>query len=109
MKLVAAALFALSLGFVACGGSGGSPPSAADAGAGAGSVPFMGDCELGHNEQCSTNLCFNYNSKGPKCTHACTMDSDCEAPSPGCSGMGVCKAPGGGTGSGSGSGSGTGH
>ena len=68
----------------------------------------MAECPLGDNAACSSGLCFEFNSKGPHCTHACTLDTDCEAPSPGCSGMGVCKAPGGGNGTGSGSGSGSG-
>jgi hypothetical protein len=36
--------------------------------------------------------CFHFNARGPACTHACMVDSDCELPSPGCSGMKVCKS-----------------
>jgi hypothetical protein len=36
--------------------------------------------------------CFHFNARGPACTHPCMVDRDCEAPSPGCSGMKVCKS-----------------
>jgi len=51
------------------------------------------------NDTCDTTMdlvCFAFNNKGPHCTHSCVQDAeddDCEAPSPGCSGMGVCKVP----------------
>lgn len=54
-------------------------------------LPFMSECT--ENSQCETNLCFQFNSKGPHCTHECTTADDCEAPSPGCNNKGVCKAP----------------
>jgi hypothetical protein len=72
--------------------------------AGAELLPFMSECTLGMDEQCETGLCFDFNTKGPHCTHACEVDADCEAPSEGCNGMGVCKAPGGGDGDGGGGG-----
>ena len=107
MRTFAAAIIALLVG---CAGDASPPPSGADASIGpdAALLPFMAECPLGDNASCASGLCFEFNSKGPHCTHACTLDTDCEAPSPGCSGMGVCKAPGGGNGSGSGSGSGSG-
>ena len=65
-------------------------------------IGYMEACTVGMDELCETGLCFDFNTKGPHCTHACTVDTDCEAPSTGCNGMGVCKAPGGGTGGGTG-------
>lgn len=65
--------------------------SAADAGPDGGLLPFMSACE--ENEDCESGLCFAFNAAGPHCTHSCTVDTDCEAPSPGCNGMGVCKRP----------------
>lgn len=51
------------------------------------------------NDMCDSTMdlvCFAFNNKGPHCTHSCVQDQaddDCEAPSPGCNGMGVCKVP----------------
>jgi hypothetical protein len=56
-----------------------------------GALPFLAEC--GEDEDCASGLCFNFNAKGLHCTHACQAAADCEAPSPGCSGMGVCKTP----------------
>lgn len=80
----------------ACAGDEGSSGPPADASpatqdAGVGELPFMAECTS--NDQCATGLCFNFNAKGPRCTHACMAAAECEAPSPGCSGMHVCKAP----------------
>jgi hypothetical protein len=42
---------------------------------------------------CAAGLeCYPFNARGPRCTHPCKVDTDCEAPSPGCSMMGVCKS-----------------
>jgi hypothetical protein len=106
MRLAAALLFALSLAACSSEGPGGGDDSgddAADVDAGA-PLPFMSECVLGMDDACETGLCFDFNTKGPHCTHECTVDTDCEAPSPGCNGMGVCKAPGGGDGGGTGGG-----
>lgn len=54
-------------------------------------TPFMSPCET--NEECTTGLCFAFNAKGPHCSKTCRVTSDCEAPSTGCSLMGVCKVP----------------
>jgi hypothetical protein len=46
------------------------------------------------NADCESDLCFNFNAKGLKCTIACTATGPaCPAPSPGCSGMNVCRSP----------------
>ena len=86
------------------GGSEPTPPDGPVPSGDGGLIPFMEACTLGIDEQCDTGLCFDFNTKGPHCTHACAVDTDCAAPSPGCNGMGVCKAPGGGTGDGTGGG-----
>jgi hypothetical protein len=64
------------------------PDGATDDG---GKLAFLAPCSS--NDQCSTNLCFRYNAKGPHCSMPCKVDSDCPAPAPGCNMMGVCKAP----------------
>jgi len=97
----AAAVFALLLAACAAesdpGDEGREGPDA-----GADLLPFMSECTLGADDACETGICFDFNTKGPHCTHACEVDADCEDPSPGCNGMGVCKAPGGGDGTGDG-------
>lgn len=79
-----------------CGTTPGAPGSEGGGGAGGGEgggelLPFMSACE--QDEQCSTGLCFNFAAKGPHCSHPCESAADCEPPSTGCNGMGVCKAP----------------
>jgi len=65
---------------------------AADADADAGGLlPFMSPCT--ESSECDTGNCFQYNTRGRRCTHPCTVNGDCAPPSPGCSGMGVCKSP----------------
>jgi hypothetical protein len=90
--LLSVLVLALAAG---CSGEEDSGPSAdasfATSDAGPGQLPYMAECT--QNEQCETELCFNFNNKGPHCTHECQTAGDCEAPSPGCNGMGVCKAP----------------
>jgi hypothetical protein len=92
VKYLLAAAFAL--GLVACtsGGNGPDPDPdpGVDAGAG-GDLPFMAECTA--DDQCETGLCFQYNEGPQLCTHECTSALQCEAPSPGCNGMGVCKRP----------------
>jgi len=58
---------------------------------GAALLPFMAECEA--DEECETGLCFFFPAKGSYCSHSCETAGDCELPSPGCNGMGVCKAP----------------
>ncbi|HEY8145778.1 MAG TPA: hypothetical protein VIG06_24025 [Kofleriaceae bacterium] len=58
-------------------------------------IPFMCPCDLA-DDQCDTaadDMCFNFNEKGPHCTHACDGAEDCPEPSNDCNNMGVCKAP----------------
>ncbi len=50
---------------------------------------FLASCSS--NADCESNLCFSFNAYGPHCSHSCSKITDCEAPSPGCSNMGVCK------------------
>jgi hypothetical protein len=98
MTLRRVLVMALALGalpFSACSGSKSQGPGL-DASpnlldAGAGTLGFMEACAT--DEQCTTGLCYPFNARGPHCSHPCTVDGDCEAPSPGCNGMGVCKVP----------------
>lgn len=92
--------------YLACDCSGNYPTLGiyAEAGAdGGGDAPAGDAAEAGGghtmDQPCMTNsdcapglVCFHFNARGPECTHACTMDSQCEAPSPGCSMMMVCKS-----------------
>lgn len=58
-------------------------------------LSFMCACsQSAGSPQCSTgDMCYPFPSKGPHCTHACKTPMDCPPPSPGCTPMGVCKAP----------------
>ena len=82
---------------VACGDDGESTPPEADAAANAAdampALPYLSSCDV-TNDQCDSSMdlfCFAFNNKGPTCTHSCSGDLECEAPSPGCGNMGVCK------------------
>ncbi len=85
-------VLALLLAFVfACSDD---PAPSPDAGPG-GSIGYLQPCAIA-DDLCDTSMdlsCFAFNMKGPHCTHSCAGDDNCEAPSPGCSGMGVCKVP----------------
>lgn len=64
---------------------------------GSGLLGFMEVCDP-DDDRCDATLeppllCWDYPSKGPHCTHECTLDEECEAPSPGCTPQGVCRAP----------------
>jgi hypothetical protein len=87
-------------GYGACDCSGAIPglttSAASSGGGGSGGggsekLPFMSPCVL--DEDCESGLCFNFNAKGPLCTIPCSPETVCPPPSPGCSLMGVCKAP----------------
>jgi len=94
--LLSLSLLALPLGACTVGpGDGGSNGTHADASVSSdgGLAPFMSSCTT--NEDCESGLCYAFNQGGPLCDHSCTVDQDCEAPSIGCSKMGVCKRPNG--------------
>ncbi len=75
-----------SVGSGGAGGAGGSGGSG-----GVPKLPFLAACTT--DEQCDSGLCFHFNTKGPHCSKPCATSADCPSPSPGCSGMGVCKVP----------------
>lgn len=57
---------------------------------------YMDQCDIESETACEEPyFCFGFNQGGPHCTKECDVDADCEAPSTGCNGMGVCKRPGG--------------
>jgi hypothetical protein len=58
-------------------------------------IPFMCPCDTADDmcDQASGDMCFEYNEKGARCTHACDGPEDCPEPSNDCNNMGVCKAP----------------
>jgi hypothetical protein len=104
--LVARVVLALPLLFCIACSDDPAPPSAdaaATADAAANQPDAMPGAAIGYLQPCDTatdlcdatmNLqCFAFNNKGPHCTHSCTGNGDCEAPSTGCSGMNVCKVP----------------
>jgi hypothetical protein len=69
-----------------------APSDAAQAeGGDGGLLGFLANCTT--NAECQSMNCFAFVAKGPHCTKSCTVDTDCPPPSPGCSGMMVCKAP----------------
>jgi len=76
------------------GDSAGAPDAGVDSPDGAAAeLGFMESCDPA-DDLCAPDLtCFNFNSRGPYCTHDCGTDDDCPAPSRGCNNMGVCKAP----------------
>ncbi len=87
---------------VGCGGGDDAPPvdatptadasfGALDAAGTCGATPLYQACT--GNDDCSSCLCHSYNAAGLLCSKSCMRDEDCEAPSPGCNNMGVCKRP----------------
>jgi hypothetical protein len=79
-------------GACACNADGGEDGAVGDGGP----AGFVQPCQFadGGMGNCDTGLtCFNFPNRGHYCTHACSTSADCAAPSPGCNGMGVCKAP----------------
>jgi len=96
VRWLSVVILTLGVGVAACGDGDDGGGDAPDANAG-GSLQFMEMCEL-TDDQCDRSdrtdmVCFNFNNKGPHCTHPCSGDPDCDNPSPGCNNMGVCKAP----------------
>jgi hypothetical protein len=101
----AALLFALALVAAACGGDGGDGGGSRDAGPPADARPecivseddpilYMCPCEIADDRCEAGEMCFGFNNKGPHCTHGCSGESDCPAPSGGCGNMNVCRPPG---------------
>jgi hypothetical protein len=88
---LAASLLALAI--AACGGDGDAADAAPDDGVDAGPAAYMEACELEPDNCVAPDMCFMFNDRGPHCTHTCADAGDCPAPSPGCNGMGLCKAP----------------
>lgn len=63
-------------------------PAKTDAGFGL----FMGPCTV--TADCPAgDTCSLFAAKGSFCTHACTVATDCEAPSPKCTPKGYCAVP----------------
>jgi hypothetical protein len=69
--------------------------SEGDGNDGGGGLVFMSPCSLATGApQCPPGTsCDNFPSKGPHCSKPCTIAMDCPPPSPGCTPMGMCKAP----------------
>jgi len=64
---------------------------------GSGVLGFMDECDP-DNDLCDSTqvpelFCYNYPNRGPHCTHVCSIDEECDEPSPGCNNNGVCRAP----------------
>jgi hypothetical protein len=100
MRIARALLLSLGLAALAAAGCGADDgdddtTGAVDAGGGdaPSDLPFMSECDPALMNCADDLTCFSFNAKGPHCTHDCTLDTDCEAPSGGCNNMGVCKAP----------------
>ncbi len=75
-----------------CDGTPGLGGGGGTGGAGGGGLlPFMAACTT--DEECETGLCYDFPAKGMFCSHSCSGPGDCQPPSPGCNGMGICKAP----------------
>lgn len=84
--------------FGACDCAGGVPgvdASSLDAGGDVDAAPpklaLYAPCA--EDSQCESGLCYAFNAKGPRCSKPCSGAADCPAPSPGCNGKGICKAP----------------
>ncbi len=98
---------AAAYGACACGSDAGikdaAPSEAASRDAASDAAPdvgteaqYMQSCIFadGGPGNCAPGLtCFLFPNRGAHCSHSCTQSSDCAPPSPGCNGMGECKAP----------------
>jgi len=60
-----------------------------------GGLSFLSPCSTSAGApQCPAGTsCDEFPAKGPHCSKACHVATDCPAPSPGCNMMGICKAP----------------
>lgn len=79
----------------ACGG-GGSSSMVCEVDAGPrvpGAIVFMEACDICDDKCVATEQCFEYGEGGTFCSHTCTVDADCPAPSRGCNNKGICKRP----------------
>jgi hypothetical protein len=58
-------------------------------------LQFMSPCSTAASApQCPEgDTCYDFPAKGQFCSHPCSVATDCPPPSPGCNGMGECKAP----------------
>lgn len=70
------------------GGDAGPPPPP-DASLDASNLGFGASCW--DDEQCASNMCFDFKARGTFCSQPCTINADCPSTSPGCNGMGVCR------------------
>ncbi|HEY8089356.1 MAG TPA: hypothetical protein VIF09_15960 [Polyangiaceae bacterium] len=68
---------------------------AGDEGDASGGLQFMSPCSsAAGSPQCPIgDTCYDFPAKGQFCSKQCKVATDCPAPSPGCNGMGECKAP----------------
>jgi hypothetical protein len=93
LRLLSAVLFLLALA-AGCASDDTGEPLDTDLDAGLSEEPaFMEPCDVDDDRCAEDTFCFGFNSRGPHCTHECTGDEQCAAPSPGCTNMGLCKAP----------------
>lgn len=58
-------------------------------------LQFMSPCSTqpGSPACPAGDTCYDFPAKGQFCSHSCKEATDCPPPSPGCNGMGECKAP----------------
>lgn len=75
-----------------------APDASTDANAGDGGLcsgtgNLAVTCPCTSNSDCASNDCYPFPSRGLFCTQACTKDTDCPPPSPGCTPKGFCKVP----------------
>ncbi len=76
-------------------------PGAEDAGDGGasgeggshGGLTFMSPCNPADDQCPPGTSCDSFPAKGPHCSKPCKVATDCPAPSPGCSMMGICRSP----------------
>jgi hypothetical protein len=69
----------------------GSDADGEDAPDGSGGLPFAATCSS--NDDCESQLCFSFPSKGMRCTKSCGSPAECPAASVGCNSKGICSVP----------------
>jgi hypothetical protein len=99
-RLIAAALTLLTMTASACVGKNASPADASTQIDSSSTIDastlapkYMTSCVIGGVACEAGYMCYSFNAKGPHCSKTCSGPADCPAPSPGCSGMGICKVP----------------